>query len=151
MVPRWISTSSQYHRVGSGRALPCSHFVTGNNTVSQFVLPKPSLISLQAYRALLRYPRYSPIDMTTPTPLPYSVSTGSAYNAFDKLQGVKNYADWKDNMHVMLLSLRQWGMVNGSIARPIPVDANAVTADETTLIEAWDLRAGSSSQILEQC
>ena len=46
--------------------------------------------------------------------------------------------NWKDNMHVMLLSLHQWGMVNGSIARPVQVDANAVTADETTLIEAWD-------------
>ena len=33
------------------------------------------------------------------------------YNAFDKLQGVKNYADWKGNMHIMLLSLHQWGMI----------------------------------------
>jgi len=28
--------------------------------------------------------------------LPSSVSSGSAFNAFDKLQGAKNYATWKN-------------------------------------------------------
>ena len=45
--------------------------------------------------------------------LPYSVSTGSAFNAFDKLHGIKNYANWRDNMQTMLVSLRQWGLIDG--------------------------------------
>ena len=81
--------------------------------------------------------------MTTST-LPYSISTSSAFNAFKKLQGVKNYADWKDNMHIMLLSLWQWGIVDGSIARPVPINDQAITNNKTAMMEAWDLRAVSA-------
>ena len=42
---------------------------------------------------------------------PYSVSNSSSLNAFEKLQGINNYADWRGNMETMLLTLRQWGMV----------------------------------------
>ena len=83
------------------------------------------------------------MSTTTPT-LPYSVSSGSAFGAFDKLQGIKNYANWKTNMHTVLLSLRQWGMVDGTIARPVPADRGNVTPDEAAAIEAWDLRSISA-------
>jgi hypothetical protein len=36
---------------------------------------------------------------------PHSVSTGSAFTAFDKLQGAKNYIPWKKNMRTVLQSL----------------------------------------------
>ena len=78
---------------------------------------------------------------TTTTTLPYSVSTGSAFSAFDKLQGIKNYAHWKMNMHTVLLALWQWGMVDGMIKRPDPVDKDNLMPDEVTAMEVWDLRA----------
>jgi len=40
-------------------------------------------------------------------PLPYSVSSGSAYNAFKKLQGAKNYVTWKHNMQTVLPRTRR--------------------------------------------
>ena len=83
------------------------------------------------------------MSTTTPT-LPYSVSTGSAFGAFDKLQGVKNYPHWKTNMHTVLLSLRQWGMVDGTIVRPAPAVPTNPTPDEVAAMEAWDLRAISA-------
>ena len=55
---------------------------------------------------------YYSIMSTTTSTLPCSVTSGFAYNAFDKLQGVKSYADWKVSTHTMLLSLRQWGMID---------------------------------------
>jgi len=64
----------------------------------------------------------------------------SALNAFDKLQCAKNYIDWKTNMRTMLMSLRQWGMNDGSIARPVLVGADNVTADETAAMQEWDFR-----------
>ena len=78
---------------------------------------------------------------TTTTTLPYSVSTGSAFSAFDKLQGIKNCAHWKMNMHTVLLALWQWGMVDGMIKRPDPVDKDNLMPDEVTAMEVWDLRA----------
>src|SRR5882757_8923112 len=80
------------------------------------------------------------------TTLPYSVSTGSAFNAFDKLHGIKNYADWRDNMQTMLMSLRQWGLIAGSVTRPVPADATNITPQEVTDIDAFDLRAISAYQ-----
>ena len=73
--------------------------------------------------------------------LPYSVSTGSAYSNFEKLQGVENYVAWKSDMRTVPQALRQWGMVEGTITRPVPANANNITATETAEIEAWDLRS----------
>lgn len=61
------------------------------------------------------------------------------FSAFDKLQGIKNYADWKDNMQTMLLSLQQWGLIDRSITHPVPVAANNVTPQEATDMAAFDL------------
>ena len=71
--------------------------------------------------------------MTSSTPLPYSVSSGSSLNAFEKLQGVENYPDWCGSMETMLLTLRQWGMVDGSIVRPVPADPDNITPQETVV------------------
>jgi hypothetical protein len=62
--------------------------------------------------------------------LPYSVSSGSAYSAFEKLQGMKNYVTWKEPMRTMLTSLRQWDVVSGSIIAPTPKDKDNMTAEE---------------------
>jgi hypothetical protein len=59
--------------------------------------------------------------------LPYSVSTGSGFCAFDKLQGAKNYATWKNNMRTVLMSLRQWVVVAGTVHPPTPVDVDNPT------------------------
>ena len=72
--------------------------------------------------------------------LPYSVSSGSAYSIFDKLQGAKNYVAWKRNMRTMLMSLRQWGIVSGSIVAPTPVDEKNMTPAEVKAQEAWEVR-----------
>jgi hypothetical protein len=50
--------------------------------------------------------------------LPYSVSTGAAFTAFEMLQGTKNYATWKNNMRTVLLSLHQWGLITGTVSAP---------------------------------
>ena len=71
---------------------------------------------------------------------PYSVSTGSAFTAFDKLQGAKNYIPWKKNMRIILQSLRQWGMITGTVKAPVPADVNAPTAEETHAIDAFEVR-----------
>jgi hypothetical protein len=60
------------------------------------------------------------------TSLPYSFSSESAFNAFDKPQGAKSYVDWRTNMCTMLMSLHQWGMIEGSIVRPVPADPESV-------------------------
>ena len=70
--------------------------------------------------------------------LPYSVS--STFNEFNKLQGAKNYATWKGNMRILLISLRQWGVVAGTVVPSTPVDANHPTAEETKAKEAWEVR-----------
>ena len=69
----------------------------------------------------------------------YSVSSGSAFNAFDKLQGTKNYTSWKDNMETVLLSLWQWSVVVGKTTAPIPMDPNQLTAAEVKAREAWEV------------
>jgi hypothetical protein len=79
------------------------------------------------------------MSSSTSSVLPYSVSTGSAFNAFEKLQGTKNYVDWRVNMETMLLSLQQWGLVDGSVKRPQPADTNNITSDEIKEIAAYDL------------
>ena len=72
--------------------------------------------------------------------LPYSVSSGSAYSIFDKLQGAKNFVTWKRNMRTMLRSLRQWGVVSGAIVAPTPVDEKNMTPAEVKAQEAWKIR-----------
>jgi len=76
--------------------------------------------------------------------LPYSVSTGSAYAAFDKLQGAKNYMSWKKNMRTILLSLCQWGLISGTVTTPTPADSNSPTDEETSTIEAFEVRSISA-------
>jgi hypothetical protein len=75
----------------------------------------------------------------SPHELPYSVSSGgSAYTTFDKLQGTKNYASWKNNMRTVLMSLRQWEVVTGTETAPTPADVDNPTPDETKAKKAWD-------------
>jgi hypothetical protein len=76
--------------------------------------------------------------------LPYSVSGGSAFAAFDKLQGAKNYATWKNNMRTVLMTLRQWDVVTGTEQAPTPADVDNPTAEETKAKKAWDVRAVSA-------
>lgn len=76
--------------------------------------------------------------------LPYSTSSGSAYSAFDKLQGTRNYVAWKNRMRTVLLSLRQWGVVSGSIVAPTPVDEKNMTPAEVKAQEAWEVREVSA-------
>jgi hypothetical protein len=47
-------------------------------------------------------------------------------------------------MHIVLLSLRQWGMVDGTTVWPVPVDKDNPTPDEVAAMGAWDLRAISA-------
>ena len=75
---------------------------------------------------------------STQEALPYSVS--STFNEFDKLQGAKNYFFWKQRMRLILLSLRQWNVVAGTIVPPTPVDAEHPTEEETKAKEAWEVR-----------
>ena len=77
-------------------------------------------------------------------PLPYSVSSGSAYSAFEKLQGAKNYATWKHNMQTVLLSLRQWEVVAGTEGPPTPAHEGPLTAEETKELRAWQVREVSA-------
>ena len=44
-----------------------------------------------------------------------------------------NDANWKTNMHMVLLSLQQWGMLVGTIVRPVPVDKDHVTLTNTQI------------------
>jgi gag-polypeptide of LTR copia-type len=69
-----------------------------------------------------------------------NTSTGSTFTAFDKLQGAKNYIPWKENMHTVLQSFRQWRMVTGTVQAPVPADEDAPTEDETLAIEAFEVR-----------
>ena len=80
---------------------------------------------------------------TTAAPLPYSTSSGAAYAAFDKLQGTKNYATWKGRISTVLESLRQWGIVDGTIIAPTPADPAAPMADETAELLAFKVRSVS--------
>jgi hypothetical protein len=75
--------------------------------------------------------------------LPYSVSR-SAFNEFDKLQGAENYATWKNNMRTILMSLRQWDVVAGTVQPPTPADEDNPTPAEAKAKEAWDVRAISA-------
>ena len=69
--------------------------------------------------------------------LPYSVSSGLAYSAFEKLQGSKNYATWKNCMCTMLTTLSQWEVVTGAIVAPTPVASNKLTTEEVKENKAW--------------
>ena len=69
--------------------------------------------------------------------LPYSVSSGLAYSTFEKLQGSKNYATWKNCMHTMLITLSQWEVVTGAIVAPTPVASNKMTTEEIKENKAW--------------
>lgn len=72
-------------------------------------------------------------------PLPYSVSIGLAITAFDKLQGIKIYCTWKMNTRTILMTLRQWGVVAGTVPAPIPAYPNAPTAAETRAIYVYEV------------
>ena len=54
--------------------------------------------------------------------LPYSVSTGSAYAAFDKLPRTKDYAQWEKNMR---------HAVTGAVVEPVPVEPDHTTGPNT--------------------
>jgi hypothetical protein len=74
------------------------------------------------------------------------MSMGSAFNTFEKLQGAKNYTDWCVNMETMLLSLQQWGLVDGSVKRPQPANADNITSDKIKEIAAYNLHVISAYQ-----
>jgi hypothetical protein len=78
------------------------------------------------------------------TTLPYSVSTGSAFAAFDKLQGAKNYISWKKDMSTVLEALQQWEVVTGAEKAPVPADASKPTEEETAAIKAFGVRKVST-------
>lgn len=78
--------------------------------------------------------------MSSSEALPYSVSDSSDFGVFAKLQGAKNYATWRKNMCAVLRSLRQWGVVEGTVVAPTPADAGNLTTEETKAKEAWDVR-----------
>ena len=65
---------------------------------------------------------------------------------YEKLHGIKNYANWHDDMQTMLVSLQQSGLIDGSVVHPVSVDVNNVTPQETADIVAFDLRAISAYQ-----
>jgi hypothetical protein len=44
------------------------------------------------------------------------------------------------NMRTVLQSLRQWGMVTGTVQAPVPADVDAPTEDETRATEAFEVR-----------
>ena len=68
------------------------------------------------------------------------MSTGSAFSAFEKLQGAKNYTTWKNNMETILLSLWQWSVIAGKIsAPPPPADPANPTTEEIKVHEAWEV------------
>jgi hypothetical protein len=73
--------------------------------------------------------------------LPYSVSSGSAFNAFNKLQGTKNYVTWMNNMCTVLMSLCQWDVVDGTDQAPTPADKNSPTPTETKEMAVWKVRS----------
>ena len=99
------------------------------------MLSKAEPSSSQVIQLCVHHCHYSIMSTTTST-LPYPISSGSAFSAFDKLQGIKNHANWKTNMRTVLLSLRQWGMVDGTIVRPVPLAKDNITPDEVAAIEA---------------
>jgi len=82
--------------------------------------------------------------MTTATSLPYSVSTGSAFLAFDKLRGESNYIEWKKSMRAVLRSLRQWDVITGSTTAPTPVNPAIQTPAEQEAIRAFEERSISA-------
>ena len=51
---------------------------------------------------------------------------------------------WKKNMRTVLLSLRQWGLISGTVTAPTPVDSNSPTDEETSAIEAFEVRSISA-------
>ena len=79
--------------------------------------------------------------MTAAAPLPYSVSTDSAFSAFEKLRGASNYHEWRVSTRALLHALRQWGVITGMATAPIPVDPVAPTPDESAALDAWQVRS----------
>ena len=75
------------------------------------------------------------MNSTTNTP-PYSVSTGAAFAAFNKLKGAENYVTRKQSMRTVLHSLRQRGLITGIVVAPVTVE----TVDETKAVEAFEVR-----------
>jgi len=71
----------------------------------------------------------------------YSVSSGSAYTAFDKLEGTKNYIAWKNNMHTILQLPCQWGLVMGTVIAPAPLDKDKPTAEGAKALEGTSGRS----------
>jgi len=84
---------------------------------------------------------YIPLTiMATTLLLPYSVSTGSSFTAFKKLQGTQNYVKWHNNMVTVLMTLQQWGVVDKSITAPAPVDPANPMAAEIQELADWEVR-----------
>ena len=81
--------------------------------------------------------------MTAVTPLPYSVSTGSAFSAYEKLHGASNYHEWRVSTRALLHALRQWAVITGTATAPTPVDPANPTPDELAAQEAWHVRSWS--------
>jgi len=85
-----------------------------------------------------------PTIMATTLPPPYSVSTGSSFTAFEKLQGTQNYVKWHNNMVTVLMTLRQRGVVDKSITAPAPADPSNPTAAEIQGLADWEVRKTSA-------
>jgi hypothetical protein len=61
------------------------------------------------------------------------------WDVFDKLQGTKNYIAWKNRIRTVLISLRQWGVVSGSIVAPTPTGGQNKNIEEVKAQEAWEV------------
>ena len=72
--------------------------------------------------------------------LPYSCSSGSAFKSYDKLLGTSNYTFWRSNVRMTLITLRQWGIIDGSVTAPVAQDPDNPTADERKADEDWVVR-----------
>ncbi len=73
-------------------------------------------------------------------PLPYAYSTGNAFASFAKFNG-RNYFAWRRKMETQLHAHGQWEVIMGVTTAPTPAIAASPTPDETSLLDAWKLRA----------
>ena len=81
--------------------------------------------------------------MTAITPLPYLVSTGSAFSTYEKLHGASNYHEWRVSTHALLHALCQWVVITGTATTPTPINPTNPTPDELAAQEAWHVRSWS--------
>ena len=78
--------------------------------------------------------------MTT-AQLDYIMTTGNGFMTFPKLD-LMNYYSWKNNMEMVLYSLNQMVMVQGTLPRPRALKPQEPTGTEAAAMAAWDLCAG---------